>query len=38
MGWFKRIYRSYMKAAEENNFTFSEYGFMGERYKKRKND
>lgn len=38
MEWIKKIYRNYMRAAEENTFPFSEYGFMGERYKKRKND
>ena len=31
--WIKKVYRLYMKGAEENTFSFEEYGFLGERKK-----
>jgi hypothetical protein len=32
----KKLYKRYMKAAKENDFSFKEYGFLGERLDKQK--
>jgi len=33
INWIKEVYCLYMKGAEENTFSFEEYGFLGERKK-----